>query len=258
MSAFAAIAATVALSGAAQAQGKTWTEIRFATEGAYPPFNMVDSSGQLQGFDVDIAKAMCDKAKVKCTFVAQDWDGIIPALLAGKYDAIAASMSITEERKQKVDFTNKYYQTPAMIAAPKATKLTTTDPAAYKGLTIGAQSATTHATFAEDVYAKAGANVKLYATQDEANLDLGAGRLDAVLADKVVLQEWLKKDGACCKPVGDIDTNKHMKFFGEGAGIAIRKEDKELKALLNKALADIIADGTYKKVQAKYFDFDIY
>ncbi len=253
-----AAAAAIAMAGAAHAQSKTWTEVRVATEGAYPPFNFVDSNNQLQGFDIDITKAICEKAKVKCTFVAQDWDGIIPALLAGKYDAIAASMSITEERKQKVDFTNKYYQTPAMIAAPKTTKITATDPAAYKGLTIGAQSATTHASFAEDVYAKAGANVKLYASQDEANLDLAAGRLDAVLADKVVLQEWLKKDGSCCKPVGDIDTNKHMKYFGEGAGIAIRKEDKDLKELLNKALAEVIADGTYKKVQAKYFDFDIY
>ncbi len=257
--AIALVASAAAFGTPAQAQGKKWTEVRIATEGAYPPFNMVSTSGELQGFDVDIAKAICEKVQLKCTFVAQDWDGIIPALLAGKYDAIVASMSITEERKQRVDFTNKYYQTPASVAAPKNTKLTSVEPAAYKGLTVGAQSSTTHATYVEDVFAKAGANVKLYATQDEANLDLAAGRLDAVFADKVVLAEWLKKDGAsCCKSVGDIDTNKNVKYFGEGAGIAVRKEDKELKELLNKGIAAVLADGTYKKVQAKYFDFDIY
>lgn len=260
--ALAAIAVAASLSlttGAALAQGKQWKEVRIATEGAYPPFNFIDSNNQLGGFDVEITKALCEKMKVTCTFVAQDWDGIIPALLAGKYDAIVASMSITEERKQRVDFTNKYYQTPASVAGPKNTKLTTVDPAAYKGLTIGAQSSTTHATFIEDVYAKAGATVKLYATQDEANLDLAAGRLDAVFADKVVLAEWLKKEGAsCCKTIGDIDNAKNVKYFGEGAGIALRKEDKELKEMFNKAIAEVLADGTYKKVQAKFFDFDIY
>lgn len=257
--AVAAFALAAAMSAAGSVAAKEWKEIRFASEGAYPPFNFTDSNNQLQGFDIDIGKAICEKAKVKCTFVTQDWDGMIPALIAGKYDAIIASMSITDERKQKVDFTDKYYQTPASVAVPKDSKIKSLDPAAFKGTTVGAQSATTHATFAEDVYAKAGANVKLYATQDEAALDLVAGRLDAVFADKIILAEWLKKDGAkCCKSLGDVDTKKFVKLFGEGAGIAIRKDEKDLRELLNKAIAATRADGTYQKVQAKYFDFDIY
>ncbi|MCB1491380.1 MAG: ABC transporter substrate-binding protein [Rhodobiaceae bacterium] len=245
--------AVAALSGVAAA--KDWTTVRIGTEGAYPPFNYVDSNGQLQGFDVDIAKALCEEMKVECTFVAQDWDGIIPALLANKYDAIVASMSITEERKQKVDFSDKYYSTPPALIAPKDTDLTATDPAALAGKTIGAQSSTTHATFLEDKYPDS--TIKLYATQDEANLDLASGRLDAVAADSVVLGEWLKTDdGACCKMVGPMENDP--KYFGDGAGIAVRKGEDDLREMFNKAIAAIIANGKYKEINDKYFDFSVY
>jgi polar amino acid transport system substrate-binding protein len=252
------LAASIALPlGGASA--KEWKEVRIATEGAYPPFNFVDSSNTLQGFEIDLAHALCEKMKVTCTIVAQDWDGIIPALLANKYDVVMASMSITDERKKTVDFTDKYYQTPASIAVPKDSKLTNVDPASYKGLTVGAQSSTIHSNYAEEVLAKQGASIKLYPTQDEANLDLSSGRLDAIVADKVVLTEWLKKDGKdCCKLVGDIDVVKYKNFFGEGVGGAVRKEDADLKALLNKAIAEVRKDGTYEKIEKKYFDFPIY
>jgi polar amino acid transport system substrate-binding protein len=241
------------------ASAKEWKEVRIGTEGAYPPFNAIDPSGQLVGFDVDIAKALCDKAKVTCTFVAQDWDGIIPALLAGKYDAIVASMSVTEERKKKVAFTNKYYDTPASFIAPKDTKITDFSPAGLKGKVLGTQSSTTHANFLEEVYGAAGAEVKLYATQDEANADLAAGRLDAVEADKIVLSEWLKKpDASCCEMKYDVDKEKFRNYFGQGVGIAVRPEDKELVELFNKAIAEIVADGTYKTINDKYFPFSIY
>ena len=134
------------------ASAKEWKEVRIGTEGAYPPFNGLDASGKLVGFDVDIGKALCEKMKVNCTFVAQDWDGIIPALLAGKYDAIVASMSITEERKKKVAFTNKYYDTPASFIAAKDSKITDLSPEGLKGKVIGTQSSTTHANFLEEVY----------------------------------------------------------------------------------------------------------
>ena len=245
-----AAAAVLALT-AATAQAET---VRIGTEGAYPPFNSVDSSGQLVGFDIDIAKALCEKMKVECTFVAQDWDGIIPALLAKKFDAIVASMSITDERKEKVAFTAPYYQTPGSFIAPKDTKITDISPAALKGKTIGTQSSTTAAVYLEEKYKDS--EIKLYPTQDEANADLAAGRLDGILADKFVLYEWLEKssDGKCCTFVGpDLkDVNP------QGTGIAVRKEDNALREKINAAIKEIVADGTYKKINAKYFPFDIY
>ena len=227
---------------------KKWTTVRIGTEGAYPPFNYFDANKNLVGFDIDIAKALCERMKVKCVFVAQDWDGIIPALLAKKYDAIIASMSITEERKKKVDFTDKYYNTPARFATC-GKKPADASPAGMKGLTIGAQSSTTHATYLEDIYKDS--KIKLYGTQDEANLDLKNGRLDAVLADSIVLLEWMKGAGKGCEFFGP--EIKDEKYFGKGAGIAVRKEDKDLKAMFNKALAEILKDGTYEKINKKYF-----
>ena len=243
--------AVAAMTGASFSMDK----VRIGTEGAYPPFNFKDSDGELKGFDVDIAKALCAEMKVECTFVAQDWDGIIPALLANKYDAIIASMSITEERKKKVDFSDKYYSTPPALIAPKDTDLAATDPAALAGKTIGAQSATTHATFLEDQYKDS--TIKLYATQDEANADLVAGRLDAVAADSVVLGEWLKTDnGSGAKMVGMMENDP--KYFGDGAGIAVRKGEDELREKFNAAIAAIRENGKYKEINDKYFDFSVY
>jgi polar amino acid transport system substrate-binding protein len=254
-----AVAALAFGAAVGAASAKDWKEIRIATEGAYPPFNSIAADGSLVGFDVDIAKALCDKMKAKCTYVAQDWDGIIPALLAGKYDAIVASMSITEERKKKVAFTNKYYQTPPSFVAPKNTKITAFTPEGLKGKVIGGQSSTTHANYLDEVIKPAGGEVKLYGTQDEANADLVAGRLDAVLADKIVLSEWLKKpEAACCEMKADLDAVALSKIFGDGAGISMRQEDKDLLEMFNKALAEIIADGTYKTINDKYFPFSIY
>jgi lysine-arginine-ornithine-binding protein len=251
-----AAAAVIVVAATAGASAKEWKTVRIGTEGAYPPFNYVENN-ELKGFDIDIGKALCEKMKVTCTFVAQDWDGIIPALLAGKYDAIVASMSITEERKKQIDFSKKYYNTPASFVASKDTKITDTSPASLKGKVLGAQGSTIHSNYLEDLYAKAGAEVKLYGKQDEANLDLANGRLDAVLADKVVLLEWMNtKEGGCCKFVGA--EYKDPKYFGEGVGVGIRKGEPELVAMFNKAIDEILADGTYKKINDKYFPFSVY
>ncbi|MET0313990.1 MAG: lysine/arginine/ornithine ABC transporter substrate-binding protein [Hansschlegelia sp.] len=250
------LAAAMALAFAAQA--KDWSKIRIGTEGAYPPFNFIDSAQQLQGFDVDIAKAICDKEKVSCDVVAQDWDGLIPALLAGKYDAIFASMSITDERKKNIAFSSKYYSSPALFVAQKSDAGLATTPDGMKGKTLGAQSATVSARYLQEVFAPAGVEVKLYATQDEANLDLASGRVDAVLADKVVMLPWLEKspDGQCCQIVGQDVSDP--KYFGEGIGAGMRKDDTDLKALIDKGIADIRADGTYDRINAKYFPFSLY
>ncbi|WP_375741027.1 ABC transporter substrate-binding protein [Pseudomonas boanensis] len=243
--------ATLALCGAvATAQAET---VRIATEGAYPPFNYVDSNNQLHGFDVDIANALCAKMKVECELVAQDWDGIIPALLAKKYDAVVASMVITEERQKKVAFTDRYYRTKLAVAVAKGATVQDTRPESFKGLVVGAQSSTTQGMYAEDVFGAAGAEVKLYPSQDEANADLNNGRLDALVHDKFPLLDWLAQDGKdCCKLLGDIQETD------DDVAIAVRQDDNVLRERLNKALAEIIADGTYKQIASRYFPFDIY
>jgi polar amino acid transport system substrate-binding protein len=232
------------LTGAARAE-----VLRIGTEGAYPPFNQIDPSGELIGFDIDIAQALCDNMKVTCEFVRQDWDGIIPGLLARKYDAIVASMSITEERRQAVAFTDPYVSNKLRFVAAEGAEL---DPANLKGKVIGAQRATISASYLEDHPIK-GAKVKLYDTQENAYLDLASGRVDALLADMLVSWEWLNSEaGRGFAFLGEpID-------LGDRFGIAVRKGDTELLARLNTALAEIIADGTYEELNAKYFPFPIY
>ncbi len=230
-------------------------KIIIGTEGAYPPFNNLTADGKLEGFDIDIAKALCEAAKVECEFVTQDWDGMIPALLAKKYDAIIASMSITEERMEKIDFTNKYYNTPPAIAVPKDSKIAGVTDADLAGIKLGAQSSTTHSNYAEQKIP--GATLKLYPTPDEYKADIASGRIDAVIDDVVVLSEWIGSDnGACCKILGTLLPD--LKINGKGAGIGIRKGEDELKALLNKAIEDIRASGKYKEINDKYFSFNVY
>ncbi len=250
-----AAAAAIFLAAVGGAEAKDWSKIRIGTEGAYPPFNNLTADGQLVGFDIDIANALCAQMKVECEFITQDWDGMIPALQAGKFDAVIASMSITEERLEKVDFTNKYYNTGPAIAVPKDSDLTEATDAALAGKLLGAQSSTTHSNYAEAKFSSA--ELKLYPTPDEYKLDLGSGRIDAVIDDVVVLTDWLKSDdGACCKLLAALTPDPVIN--GKGAGIAIRKDEPELKAMLNDAIAAIRADGTYDKIQSKYFDFDVY
>jgi lysine-arginine-ornithine-binding protein len=236
--------------------GKT---IKVATEGAYPPFNFVDANGALQGFDVDIANALCAKMQVTCEIVKQDWDGMIPGLLAKKYDVIIASMSITPERKEKIGFTGKYYNTPAVLVAPANTPITlgadgNPDPASLKGLKIGVQRATIHENFARDRFKES--EIKVYDTADNANLDLTGGRLDARMDDILVLQDQV------VKPNGDkykiMGKGWSGGMLGDGAGIGLRKEDQQMLTAFDEAIKTIRADGTYKTINDKYFNFDVY
>ncbi|MFJ6323551.1 MULTISPECIES: lysine/arginine/ornithine ABC transporter substrate-binding protein [unclassified Rhizobium] len=248
----ASFAAMSLLAGAALADGDT---IVFGTDATYPPFESLEAGGKFVGFDIDIANALCDQMKVKCSFVNQDFDGIIPALQAKKFDAVISSMSITPEREKIVDFTNKVYNTPPAIAVSKDSTIKEATDEALKGKSIGAQSSTTHANYAS-VHLK-DAELKLYPSADEYKLDLGNGRIDAAIDDVVVLSQWVKSDaGSCCKMLGTLKTDPVIN--GVGAGIAIRKGDTALKDKLNAAIAAIRADGTYKKIQDKYFDFDVY
>ena len=233
-----------------------WEKIRIGTEGAYPPFNWVDKNGELKGFDIDISKALCDVMKVKYEFVVQDWDGLIPGLLAKKYDCIIASMSMTPERRERVDFTNKYYQTPARFVARKGSGIEISK-SGLKGKVVGVQRATTHENFVRDKFGDS-VTVKPYATLDEADMDLVAGRVDLVLGDSVALIDALlnKPEGKDFEFIGPGYTD--VAYFGDGIGIALRKGNPNLLEMFNKAIKQIRADGTYQQINAKYFDFDLY
>ena len=241
-----ALAVTTLASTAAMAGDK----IRIATEGAWAPFNYVDEKGNLAGFDVDIANALCAEMKADCTVVAQDWDGMIPALKVRKFDAIVASMSITEERLKQVDFTNHYYSGGLRFMGAKGKGLETTK-AGLKGKVIGAQRSTFGGQYLEDNLGDV-VKVKLYDTQEAVYLDLIAGRLDGAISDELPTYDWLKSD-----------QGKSFEYKGEAfakndkIGIAIRKNDA-LKEKFNKALQAIIDNGTYEKINAKYFPFSIY
>lgn len=251
-----ALVVVVVLVAAGGVQAKDWKTVRIGVEGAYPPFSYVTPEGELAGFDIDIAKALVKAMGADVKLVAQDWDGIIPALLAKKYDAIIASMSITEERKKKVAFSNKYYNTPAKFICKKGL-MAEFSRANVKGKTVGVQRATIHDRYLTDNYGK-DVEIKRYGTQDEAYLDLTAGRVDMLLADSIALSDgFLKKpEGKDYQFIGpDLSDPK---WFGDGAGIAIRKQDTDLVEKFNAAIKQIRADGTYKKIQDKYFDFNVY
>ena len=247
--------AAAALMTAASISAHAADPVRIGIDGAYPPFNQLTSDGKLVGFDVDMTNALCAEMKVECKFVMQDWDGMIPALMAGKIDAIVASMSITPDRLKKVDFSKKYYNTPAAVAVLKESELKGESLDELKGLIIGAQVSTTHADFAEQKLADI--DLRLYPTPDEYKLDLESGRLDGVVDDIVVLSEWVKsEEGACCKIL--LPITPVPEIHGQGAGIAVRKGDKDLADKFTNAIAAIRASGTYKDINEKYFDFDVY
>jgi len=246
----AAIAATAA-TGVAQA--KDWKVVRFGIEGAYPPFSWTEADGSLKGFDVDMANALCAEMKVKCKIVPQDWDGIIPSLLARKYDAIIAAMSITEERKKKIDFTGKYALIPNKFIAKKGAGLNFDN---LDGIKIGVQRATTHDKYLTDNYKKV--EIVRYGSFDEAYLDLANGRIASVLGDASALEEGVlnKAGGDAYEFVGPSLTDP--KWFGEGFGIALRKQDKDLTKKLDAAIKSLRAKGEYQKIAAKYFNYDVY
>lgn len=230
--------------------------LRLGTEGAYPPFNYIESDGTITGFDVEIGLELCKRIGEECEIVAQDWDGIIPGLLADKYDFIIASMFITEERKKQVDFTDPYYLAAMTHVVPKGSDITEFSNDALAGKIIGAQSGTTQADFAEAQYPDA--DIRLYPTQDEVNLDMANGRIDMQVGDLLPLLDWTTKtdDGGCCELAGEPVTDPE--FVGDGVGIAIRQEDDELREKLNAAIAEIRDDGTYQMINDKYFDIDVY
>ncbi len=242
-----------ALCANAFAQGK---DLKVAIDPTYEPFTFKTPDGKPTGFDVDIASALCEQIKRKCVFVEQPWDGMIPGLMARKYDVIISSMSITEERQKQIDFTDKYYNTPSRVVLRKAFKYE--GPASVKGKKIGVLKASTQEKYALGELKPAGAEVVAYDAQDQVYLDIKSGRLDGTVADHVEAT-----GGFLSKPEGkDFELKGEdlyiPKYFGIGAGIGLRKGQDALKGELNTAIKTIRTNGTYKKINDKYFKFDVY
>jgi len=255
MRTFFAIAATalgLALGGVGVASAQQ-VKVGFSPE-AYPPFYAQDASGAWGGWEVEIVNAICAEAKLECTLTPIPWDGLIPALNTKKIDAIMNSMSITAERQKEIDFSDKYYNTPTAIVGPKDQKFGAT-PEDLKGKVIGVQVSTVHAAYAKKHFTEA-AEIKEYQTQDEANQDLVAGRIDATQADSIALDAFTKSEqGACCDLKGYVAPD--LEVLGPGVGAGVRKGD-ELKDKFSAAIKAIRTNGKYAEITKKYFDFDIY
>ena len=245
--------AVSALATAALAQTK---ELKVAIDPTYEPFTFKTADGKPTGFDVDIANAVCEHIKRKCVFVEQVWDSMIPGLQAKKYDVIISSMSITEDRLKVVDFTDKYYNTPSKIVVKNDVKFT--DAASLKGKKIGVLKGSTQEKYANGELKPAGVVVTPYEAQDQVYLDIKSGRLDGTVADMLEVT-----GGFLSKPEGKnyslVGPELYIpKYFGTGAGFAIRKGDAALKTELNGAIKAIRSAGTYKKINDKYFKIDVY
>jgi polar amino acid transport system substrate-binding protein len=221
----------------------------------YPPFTTPDASGNWSGWEIDIMKALCEEAKLDCVITPTAWDGIIPALMSKKIDMIIGSMSITAERLKSIDFSDKYYNTPAVVIGTKRFKFDATAEG-LKGKYIGVQSATIHKVYVEKYFT--GAKIKEYQTQDEANQDLVAGRIDATQADSMAMADFLltAEGKVCCELKGTVADDPEI--LGAGVGAGIRKGDNALKSKINAAIAAIRTNGKYEEISKKYFDFDIY
>jgi arginine/ornithine transport system substrate-binding protein len=231
-------------------------ELKVAIDPTYEPFTFKTADGKPTGFDVDIAEALCNEIKRKCVYVEQVWDSMIPGLQAKKYDVIVSSMSITDDRKKVVDFTDKYYNTPSRIVVKADTPFT--DLSSLKGKNIGVLKGSTQEKYAMGDLKPAGVKVVPYEAQDQVYLDIKSGRLDGTVADSVeVTGGFLSKpEGQGYGFVGPVLND--VKYYGYGVGIALRQGETALRDELNGAIKAIRANGVYETVSKKYFDFDVY
>ncbi|NOC83607.1 transporter substrate-binding domain-containing protein [Ruegeria atlantica] len=244
------LAAAVLSAGIASAEE---VKIGIAAE-PYPPFASLDSSGNWVGWEIDVINAVCAAAELDCVITPVAWDGIIPSLTGQQIDAIMASMSITEERLKTIDFSDPYYNTPAVIVADKSMDIEAT-PESLAGKVVGVQASTIHQAYAQEYFKDS--ELKVYQTQDEANQDLFAGRIDATQADSIAMADFVNSDaGACCEIKGAVADDPAI--LGRGVGAGVRKGDDDLLAALNKGIAAILADGTHEKITSNYFSASIY
>ncbi len=233
--------------------GEARADLKFGVAAEpYPPFTSKDASGNWVGWEVDLMNAVCKAMNEKCEIVEVAWDGIIPSLTSKQIDVIWSSMSITDERKKTIDFTDMYYNTPTVIIGAKDGNKDIS-PAALKGKTIGVQVSTIHQNYVQKYFGE-GSTIKTYQTQDEANNDLAAGRLDYVQADGSALDAFLQTDQgkACCELKGQVPDDPEV--LGQGVGGGVRKEDTALKEKLNAGIKAVAAEGGFKTITEKYPD----
>jgi len=236
-------------------------ELSVGTEGEYPPWSMADANGNVTGFDADTANIICTRLQLKCKFVVQAFDGLIPALESKRFDIIISGMSITKDRMTKINFSRGYAELPNMFVVPKgdaATKITAIPDLlkAMEGKKVGVQAGTTHAHFMEKVVPTA--DLKTYDSLDKLEIDLAGGRLDAGFADSSALDDFLAKpDGANFELVNVVIPSKFDDTLGMGIGVGIRKDDAELKAKIDTALCDAVKDGSLGEASKKWFKRDI-
>ena len=239
-------------------QAKEWKEVVIAMDATYPPFESLAPDGALVGFDVDLATAVCTQMKVKCKLVNVGWDGLIPGLVAKKHDAVWSSMVITDERRKVVDFSDTYYRMQNRFVAKKGANIAISKEG-LKGKTIATQTGTVHDNFVTEQFGDV-ATIKRYIGGGEPYLELLNGRADLHFNFIVQIQDgFLSKDGndKSFELIGPTYTGKDNKILGEGVAVAVRKQDKELRELLNNGLATVKKNGTFKKINDKYFSFDL-
>ncbi len=219
----------------------------------YPPFSVKSGSGEWGGFEPDLIKALCTRMQAQCPLKEVSWDGLIPALQASQIDVILNSLSITPEREKVIDFSQPYYQTPAMWVADKSLAVETT-PEGLKGKLIGVQGSTTNAAYVKQYYAK-DSTLRYYNTQDDMSADLQSGRIDIMLADALTIEPLLQSSAGTM--LADKGLAPKDPLFGSGIGAAIRKGDSGLKAKIDTALESLRADGTFDEIRSRYFSVDI-
>jgi polar amino acid transport system substrate-binding protein len=230
--------------------------VRIASEGARPPYNALDAKGELKGFEIDLGRALCARAKLNCVFVSQEWDQMIPGLKAGSYDAILSAMEPNDERRADVAFGQPYVRMPLTLMGERADETPKAVTAeALKGKSIGVEAETPQAQWAADRFP--GAEIKTYASLEEAILDMASDRVDFVLARKDAATDFLekRKEGHCCRLL--LDAPRDADYLGEGFALAFRKGDVALRAAFDKALADMVADGSFTTISSKYFPYKI-
>jgi octopine/nopaline transport system substrate-binding protein len=274
MTRLASAALALGLLAAGNAAAQDWSTIRIATEGAYAPWNFTNAAGELEGFEIDLMADLCMRMDAECEIVSQAWDGIIPALQAGRYDAIMAGMSITDDRREVISFSRPYASTPAIFVAPKDSSLAgaglpemridmaqlspeeEAEVARVKdnieGMTVGVQTATIHENFLREYMGDI--TIRAYDTQENLDLDLQSGRIDVALADQSGWQPLL--DGEAGESFVRVGPGFSGGVFGEGVGVGVRQEDTALVEQFNAAIQAAIEDGTVSELAVKWFGFD--